>query len=139
MGLEEEAGMDTFIILCRKQPAADGDAGACADFIVLRDGFSWLAFLFGPLWLLYHRMWVEAAVFTTMWLAMMLLPPMTGTVGSLLLSVLLGLEGNMLRQRALLRRGHVQRGVLVAHDAQEALALVLQQPASPPGEAVRTA
>jgi hypothetical protein len=26
--------------------------------VFVRDGFSWLAFLFGPLWLIARRMWV---------------------------------------------------------------------------------
>ena len=33
-----------------------------ADAAFIRDGFSFLAFLLPPLWLLWHRLWIEAAL-----------------------------------------------------------------------------
>ena len=30
--------------------------------VLLRDGFSWGAFFFGPFWLLAHRAWIPGAV-----------------------------------------------------------------------------
>src|SRR4029077_16824986 len=39
--------------LKRYDTAADPDR-----FVFVRDGFSWSAFLFGPLWVLRHRMWL---------------------------------------------------------------------------------
>ena len=43
------------------QPAGSGRAGA-ADATFIRDGFSWLAFLLPPLWLLWHRLWIAAVL-----------------------------------------------------------------------------
>jgi uncharacterized protein DUF2628 len=80
------------------------------ELVFLRDGFSWLAFLFPPLWLLWHRLWIEAvAVFAVLfaastlervgWLAMAV--PFL----SLLVSIFIGLEGNTMRIAARQRRG----------------------------------
>ncbi len=33
-----------------------------ADVTFVRDGFAWLGFLVAPLWLAWHRLWVEAAL-----------------------------------------------------------------------------
>ena len=33
------------------------------NIIVVDDGFSWKAFFFNPLWFLFHRMWIEVAMF----------------------------------------------------------------------------
>ena len=33
------------------------------EFVFVRDGFHFWAFLFGPLWLLWHRLWVMLAVY----------------------------------------------------------------------------
>ena len=43
----------------RGRAAAQRAAAERAErFVFLRDGFSWGAFLFGPLWLLYRRLWL---------------------------------------------------------------------------------
>ena len=34
-----------------------------ARFVFVRDGFHFWAFLFGPLWMLRHRMWLETIVY----------------------------------------------------------------------------
>ncbi|TIW44359.1 MAG: DUF2628 domain-containing protein, partial [Mesorhizobium sp.] len=36
--------------------------GEKPDVTFVRDGFSWLGFLVSPLWLLWHRLWIEAAL-----------------------------------------------------------------------------
>ncbi len=33
--------------------------GKIADIVLLKEGFSFFAFLFGPFWFLYHKMWQE--------------------------------------------------------------------------------
>lgn len=37
------------------------DEGIINDIIVFREGFSWLAFLFSFIWLLYHKLWIKLA------------------------------------------------------------------------------
>jgi Protein of unknown function (DUF2628) len=40
-------------------PERGGDATEHAgEFVFVRDGFSFPAFLFGPLWMLWHRLWL---------------------------------------------------------------------------------
>ena len=36
-------------------------ATALGDAVAVKEGFSWLAFLFDILWVLYHRLWLWAA------------------------------------------------------------------------------
>lgn len=85
----------------------DHDA-ANARFV--RDGFSWAALVFGPLWLAYHRIWhgligwviVASALYG---LARLLhLPESSAALLSELLSLYLGFEGNGLLRAALERR-----------------------------------
>src|SRR5215218_1733222 len=78
--------------------------------VLVRDGFSWLAFLVAPLWLAWHRLWIEAALaFVAMglisvlgqWLGL----DWAGSALSLLVSLYIGLEGQGLRIAALRCRG----------------------------------
>jgi len=92
---------------------------------ILRDGFSWLAFLVPPLWLAWHRLWVEAAVVFALMLALGLLGEHAGLgwtapLLSLLLSVLIGLEGQALRLARLSRRGWRERLAIEAGDLDDA-------------------
>ena len=48
--------------LCRHGAARRGRQRRRRRAVFVRDGFSWLAFLLPPLWLLWHRLWLEAAL-----------------------------------------------------------------------------
>ncbi|ESW73364.1 DUF2628 domain-containing protein [Mesorhizobium sp. C277A] len=93
--------------------------------IFVRDGFSWLAFLVAPLWLAWHRLWIEAALaFVAMglisvlgqWLGL----DWAGSALSLLVSLYIGLEGQGLRLAALRRRGWHEWGVIEADNPDDA-------------------
>jgi hypothetical protein len=91
----------------------------------LRDGFSWLAFLFPPLWLLWHRLWVEAVATFAVLLAGTALEEAGGlaagaTMVSLLVSIFIGLEGRGLRIAAFQRRGWQVWGVVEADSEDDA-------------------
>jgi hypothetical protein len=91
----------------------------------VRDGFSWLAFLVPPLWLLWHRLWIEAALtFVAMGVLAMLGERLglewAGSLLSLLVSLYVGLEGQALRIAALRRRGWHEWGVVVADRLDDA-------------------
>ena len=93
--------------------------------IFVRDGFSWLAFLVSPLWLAWHRLWVEAALaFVAMGLISMfgqwLGLDWAGSALSLLVSLYIGLEGQGLRIAALRRRGWHEWGVIEADNPDDA-------------------
>ncbi|MEI9429318.1 DUF2628 domain-containing protein [Mesorhizobium sp. Cs1299R1N3] len=86
---------------------------------LVRDGFTWLGLLVPPLWLAWHRLWVEAALaFVVMGVLSMLGQKLglgvAGSLLSLLVSLYVGLEGQGLRIAALRRRGWHEWGVVEA-------------------------
>ena len=93
---------------------------------MLRDGFSWGALLFGPVWLLLHRAWVPAALsFAAYVLAFALLPGMASGIVIPSLMLLHGLSGHDMRAWALERRGYLLTHVLSARNEADALARLL--------------
>ena len=88
--------------------------------VFVREGFSWGALLFGPLWLLSQRAWIAAAATLIVFVAIALIPspwrgwPMAGAM------VLLGLLGRDLRRWSLARRGYGLASVVAARDADSA-------------------
>jgi hypothetical protein len=100
-------------------------AQAPADAVLVRDGFSLWAFLVPPLWLIWHRLWIEAALVFAATLALTALGEvaglgLAGSLLSLLVSLYVGLEGAALRLAAYSRRGWRDWGVVSANDAGEA-------------------
>lgn len=105
------------------EPPGRGHDADATTFV--RDGFSWPAFLVPPLWLLWHRMWVEAALTVVVIGAFLALGGSAGlqpAVSLLTLFVMLyiGLEGQALRVSSLSRRGFRQWGVVVADNLDDA-------------------
>jgi hypothetical protein len=97
-----------------------------ARFVFVRDGFSLLAFLLAPLWMLRHRMWLVLAGFlvVTAGLATGLQyleapSDVTVTVAGLI-ALLVGIEAGTLRRFTLGRRGFSHVGVVVADDREMA-------------------
>ncbi|KQZ82802.1 hypothetical protein ASD64_07555 [Mesorhizobium sp. Root157] len=92
--------------------------------VFIRDGFSWLGFIVPPLWLLWHRLWLEAIL---AFLVMAFLSGLgevtgfrvTGALLGLLVSLYVGLEDQVLRIAAMRRRGWQDWGVVEA-DRQDA-------------------
>lgn len=83
----------------------------------IRDGFTWLGLLVPPLWLAWHRLWIEAGLaFVVMGLLSMagqnLGLGLASSLLSLLVSFYVGLEGQGLRIAALRRRGWHEWGVV---------------------------
>lgn len=94
---------------------------AAGDVVFVRDGFHWPAFLVPVLWLLWHRLWIEAALALAATLLLSALGEMAGlgisaTLLTLLVSLYFGLEGAGLRVRALARRGWREWGVVEARN-----------------------
>ena len=61
--------------------------------VLVREGFSWGALLFGPAWLLVRRAWIPAALAWCVWIGAALLPEPLGGLVLLALHWLLGLVG----------------------------------------------
>lgn len=94
--------------------------------VLLREGWSWGAFVFGPFWLLVRRAWLPAVL----WLALSVLLAALAPGGArpvlvFALSVLAGLLGWDLVRWSLLRRGYGLAHVLAARDEEAALARLL--------------
>ena len=95
---------------------------------LLVEGFRWGAFLFGPLWLAWHRAWVPALLAAAALIGILAAPP--GAVQAVLLAafaLILGLTGNDLRRWSLARRGYLLADVVAARDAEAALARYLAE------------
>jgi Protein of unknown function (DUF2628) len=94
-------------------------------FTFVRDGFSWPAFLFAPLWMLRYRLWLALIVYL---LVVSALGAATRVLGdgdwllaiSLLVSLLVGFESSSLRRYGLARRGWKTLGVVVGDDLEAA-------------------
>jgi len=93
--------------------------GAKAAPVLIREGFSLWAFLFGPLWLLANRCWLAGIAAALALGAFALLPDPYGFALSLSLQLLLGFHGRDLRRWTLAH-------IVLGHDADGALARLLQ-------------
>src|SRR4051812_40666938 len=95
-------------------------------FAFIRDGFTFLAFAFGPLWLLSHRLWLALLSYIAVSIAGELafwflhIGPGARLLVMLLIAVLLGLEAASLRRWTLSRRNWRQIDIVVADDEEAA-------------------
>jgi hypothetical protein len=92
-------------------------------FVFVRDGFSFAALLFGPLWMLRHRMWLALLGYAVVAAALALVLHFkasagVGTVVWALFGLLLGFEAGTLRRFTLGRRGFRNIGVVVGDDLE---------------------
>lgn len=106
--------------------ARPGDPEALEEAELVKDSFSWGAFIFTFLWFFAHRLWLAGLavllVLVAFDLALNLLnvTPAAGVVAHLLLSWLIGLEANSLRRWTLARNGRPVVDVVSASDRDEA-------------------
>ena len=94
--------------------------------VLLRDGFSLWAFLFGPLWLLLHAAWIPALLLlaANLVLSVALHGP-AAPIAGLGLAWLVGLYGQEWRGWSLARRGWRLAHVIAARDHDGAYARLL--------------
>ena len=107
-------------------PRRDDDALAHTErFVFVRDGFSWPAFLFAPLWMLRYRLWLAFIVYLLVALALGAATRVLGAGDwvlaiSLLVSLLVGFEASTLRRYGLARRRWNTLGIVVGDDLESA-------------------
>ena len=106
--------------------AEPDDPGAAERAPLVRDGFSWGAFLVPMLWFFSHRHWLAGlgalAVVAVLALVLRLAGFGTGTIvlAEILLHLLIGLEGASLRRWLLARRGRPVADIVQAGSHEEA-------------------
>lgn len=105
------------------------DGGVSVDperFVFVRDGFHFWAMMFGPLWLLWRRLWLALLFYLIAWIVIegTLLYFKAGTGSHLAIGVaialLLGMEASSLWRWTLNRRGWKNLGVVVGDDLESA-------------------
>ena len=95
-------------------------------FAFVRDGFSFWAFLFGPLWMLRHRMWLVLLGYVVVTVALQVVLGLVGAsatvmfLAALLLALLIGFEAATLRRFTLGRRRWTNVGIVVGDDMETA-------------------
>jgi hypothetical protein len=95
-------------------------------FIFVREGFYFWAFLLAPLWMLRHRMWLVLLGYVVIMLGIENGMRHAGvsaagiSLTTLLLSLLIGIEGATLRRFTLMRRGWKNVGLVVGDDVESA-------------------
>lgn len=82
--------------------ARGADQASLERAVIVKDGFSWPAFVFAQLWLIYHRLWLTLLVWVLAEVAFILLVlPHVGTGASIgvdfLAHLFIGFEGHRLR------------------------------------------
>ncbi|MFL1463359.1 DUF2628 domain-containing protein [Roseococcus sp. DSY-14] len=90
--------------------------------LLLREGFSLWAFLLGPLWLLWQRCWLAAALVLLAELALAQLPGAAGLALPLAFQLLVGWHGRDLLRWTRERQGWRLAQVVLAADEERALA-----------------
>jgi hypothetical protein len=93
---------------------------------MVKEGFSWPAFLISLPWLIWHRMWIVLLFYLALVLGLAALsefgqlPDQAMTVASLAVALVLGFEGNGLLRWTLARRGYEEIGEVAAATSQAA-------------------
>src|SRR5579864_1973343 len=113
------------IYTVHEPPSSAGAAVSEAErFAFVRDGFSPWAFLFAPLWMLRHWMWLVLICYVVAFAGLATLTRMFGvspaivSLVGLLIALLIGLEAGTLRRFTLGRRGWKNLGVVSGNDLE---------------------
>jgi len=89
--------------------------------VLIPEGFSFWAFLFGPLWLFRHRCWLAGAIALVAFALASLAPAPFDAALPVTLALLLGFHGHDLRRWTLARRGMPASHVVLGRDEDSAL------------------
>jgi hypothetical protein len=107
-------------------PEGRRDADALEQAVLVADRFSWTAFIFSGLWLLWHRLWLGFAGYLVLAGLIALVSNLLGlgpraSFGlEALLALAVGFEGNSLRAWKLERHGFRLAGTVAARDLERA-------------------
>jgi len=96
------------------------------NFIFVRDGFHFWAFVLAPVWLLLRRLWLALLIYVAGYgalgfgLAVAHVPLSVRLIIALLVALLMGFEASSIRRWTLNRRGWTTLGFVVGEDAETA-------------------
>jgi Protein of unknown function (DUF2628) len=117
--------MPTYTV--HQPPPRPGEAASAPErFRFVRDGFYFWAFLLGPVWMLLHRLWLEAIIYIAASILLGLGLVLIGAsltvqfIAGLLMALLIGFEAATLRRWKLTRRGWKMLGFVVGEDTETA-------------------
>jgi hypothetical protein len=105
-----------------RQEASGSLTGLGEDVVLVKEGFSWPAFFVPLIWLIYKRMWIVLAFYVAATAGLMVLaqsiimPESAVFVATLVLNLILGLEGNDLYRWTLGRRRYREQAVVVGRN-----------------------
>ena len=107
-------------------PTANAGIAAIERFAFVRDGFHFWAAVFGPLWLVWHRLWLALIGWIVVILAVDV--GMTGLgangtailLANVLIALLMGFEASSVRRWTLSRRNWRQLDIVVARNQEAA-------------------
>jgi hypothetical protein len=105
---------------------ADRSASDPERFVFVRDAFSFWAFLLGPVWMLWHGLWLVLAGYLVLTVALQFVLRAAGAQSGLafaagaLLALLVGFEAGTLRRLTLARRRWKNVGIVVGDDLESA-------------------
>ena len=107
-------------------PTANAGIAAIERFAFVRDGFHFWAAVFGPLWLVWHRLWLALIGWIVVILAVDV--GMTGLgangtailLANVLIALLMGFEASSVRRGTLSRRNWRQLDIVVARNQEAA-------------------
>ncbi len=114
-----------FLVFEPKDGLKNAPTFADAERVVfLREKFSWPALFFGPLWLLWHRLWLGLLLWLVAFFALGIPIVSLGFGDSMMFvaflvpSLIVAFEATALRRRKLLRKGMRDAGVVIAQDIE---------------------
>jgi hypothetical protein len=116
--------MPTYTVHEPPAPAADR-VDRAESLVFVKDGFSWLAALFAPLWLIVNRLWWPLLGYVLISAAFQLMTHVAGFdqrwmgLAGLALNLLVGFEADTLRRWGLERRGWRTVGMVTGRSASE--------------------
>jgi|SRR5262245_33034386 len=118
--------MPTYTVHAPQFPGSTDASRATEQFLFVRDGFHFWAFVLAPLWLLLHRLWLALLIYIVFYgalgigLALMRVSSNVQLVVALLVGVLMGFEASSIWRWTLARRRWMTLGFVVAEDAETA-------------------
>src|SRR5262245_24445896 len=107
-------------------PKSDGQTSDPERFEFVRDGFSFWAFVFGPLWMLRHRMWlvllgyVGVSAALELVFSLLSVSAVARPIAGFFLALLVGIESATLRRYSLARGRWINLRGIVADDLEPA-------------------